>query len=118
MNTRRRLGGGHGREHRLDEIIDEDVVPQLLAVAENRDRLAFHGLADKPVDDAIFAMLHLAAGAVRIGNAEDHHRNAVNVMIEKVEVLRRVLVQRIGREGMLRVVFRNGNGLDLAELQP
>jgi len=101
----------------VGKIVNIDVVPQLLPIAENFDSIALHRLPDEPVDHRILVVLHLRSLPVGVGDPKKHARDAVNVVIEQVTVFRSGFIEGIRGPRPQWVFLVNGYVFTAAELQ-
>ena len=95
-------------DERIDDVVDEDEIACLLAVAVDRGALTFEQLPGEDRDHAGFSVRVLAR-AVDVGEREDRVLEAVYLAVVVEVVDDRLLRDAIRRERMLRMALTSGS---------
>ena len=121
--AQRQLAVGLGRDprgqHRVNDVLDIDIVPELVSLPEDFDHLVVHRFFYEVVDDAVLGMLHLVPDPVGIGYPESDRPDAMQLVVHLVIELAHDLVDAVEALGAQRMAFGHFfRAHDFAVLQP
>lgn len=102
------------KQHGIGETVDEYVIVLLRSIAEHGQPLPFECEADELVWDAVLAVSHLLARAIRIGDAKDDGGDVVVPVVELIELLAIEFVDAVDAQAIEGMALVDGIVLDVA----
>ena len=102
----------------IDDIVDEETVVALLTVTEHVDRLAQQRAPHEDGEESLVVVAQALAWSVHVGQAHDRASDPVDLPVQEVELLGRVLRDAVDVDRCDGMVLVDGQVLRLAEELP